>query len=79
MVLNIAVQHVQHGEALEVVADIQFIGHAHAAMDLHRLLADEAAGLADLHLGGGDGFLAPDRRSRRASGVAISVIETACS
>lgn len=40
-----------HGEAFEVVADVEFVGHAHAAVDLDGVLADELAGLADLDLG----------------------------
>src|SRR5690606_20695502 len=47
-----------HGDALEVVADIEFVGHAHAAVDLHGVLADELAGLADLHFRAGGGELA---------------------
>lgn len=42
----------QSGEPLEVVADRQLLGHAHAAVQLHRLLPDEPAGLADDRLGG---------------------------
>ena len=40
-------------QPLEVVTDIQLICHAHAAVDLYGLLADEASGLADGNLGGG--------------------------
>ena len=47
-----------HGHALEEVADVQLVGHAHAAVDLHGVLADQLAGLADLHLGAGGGELA---------------------
>src|ERR1700723_1830526 len=52
-------QHVERGIAeldvdgrnpLEVMADIQFIRHAHAAMELHRLVGDKLAGIADLRL-----------------------------
>lgn len=41
--VDIAELGVDHRQALEVVADIEFVGHAHAAMKLHGLLADEAA------------------------------------
>ncbi len=30
------------------MADVEFVGHAHAAVELNRVLADEAAGFADL-------------------------------
>ena len=39
------------------MADVELIGHAHAAVQLHRVLADEAAGLAHLHLEGGGRLL----------------------
>ena len=54
MVVGVAEGHVDHGQPLEVVADLGLHGHADAAMQLDRLLADELAGLADLHLGSGD-------------------------
>src|SRR5258706_16128684 len=38
---------------LEVMADIQFVGHAHAAVGLHRLVGNEPAGITDLRLGAG--------------------------
>ena len=56
--VHIAELGVDHGQALEVVTDAEFVGHAHATMQLHGLLAHEAAGLADLHLGSGRGLLA---------------------
>jgi hypothetical protein len=40
-----------HRHAFEEMADIEFVGHAHAAVDLHGFLADQLARLADLHLG----------------------------
>jgi len=43
----------KRGQPLKVVADIELVGHAHAAVDLYGLLADEASGLADGNLGGG--------------------------
>src|SRR6476659_10250174 len=42
----------QRGEPLEVVADGQFLGHAHAAVQLDRLLAHKTCGPADRRLGG---------------------------
>src|SRR5262245_26965281 len=40
-------------QALEPVAELQLVGHADAAVQLHRLLRDETAALPDHHLGGG--------------------------
>ncbi len=54
VVVGVAKGVLDHGQPLEVVADLGFLGHADAAVELDRLLADELAGLADLHLGGGD-------------------------
>src|SRR6266851_4082126 len=54
VVVGVAEQRVDHGDALEVMADLVFVGHADAAMELDRLLADELARAAALHLGGGD-------------------------
>ena len=45
--IHIAEFGVDHGQAFEVVADGQFVRHAHTAMDLDRLLANKAAALAD--------------------------------
>src|SRR6478609_153843 len=42
--LAVAEQRLAQGEALVVVADRELIGHAHAAMQLDRLAADEAGG-----------------------------------
>src|SRR5256885_12470487 len=36
----------------EGMAHLQLFGHAHAAVQLHRLLADVAGGVGDLDLGG---------------------------
>ena len=38
---------------------LQIVGHAHAAVQLHRLLTDEAAGVSDNHL-------RPDNACRRS-------------
>src|SRR2546430_12573731 len=54
VVVGVAKGVFDHGQPLEVVADLGFLGHADAAVKLDRLLADELAGLADLHLGRGD-------------------------
>ena len=42
MVVGIAEQGADHGQPLEVVADEQLVGHAHAAVQLDRLLAEGA-------------------------------------
>src|SRR5579883_742850 len=54
VIIGVAERVLDHGQALEVVADLGLHGHADAAMELDRLLADILAGLADLHLGRGD-------------------------
>lgn len=38
-------------QPFEVMTDDQLVGHAHPAMQLHRLLSDKPAGLADHDLG----------------------------
>ena len=55
MVIGIAEGEVDHGEPLEVVAHDEFIHHAHTAVHLHGLLADQSACLPDVRLRGGDG------------------------
>ena len=42
VVIGVAEQRVDHGQALEIMADGELVGHAHAAMQLHRRLADQA-------------------------------------
>ena len=42
MVQGVAVGHLQHRQALEVVAADVLVGHADAAVDLGALLADDA-------------------------------------
>ena len=54
VVVGVAKGVFDHGQPLEVVADLGFLGHADAAVKLDRLLADELQRLADLHLGRGD-------------------------
>src|SRR5262249_17973298 len=62
-----AEERVDDGETLEIVTDIELIGHSHAAMDLHRLLPDKAPRLADLRLRG--------RSGTRALGIAFAESE----
>src|SRR5665213_1911641 len=50
MVVGVTEHGIDHGDALEIVPDARFHGHADAAVDLDRLLADEAAGPSYLHL-----------------------------
>jgi hypothetical protein len=50
--VGIAEHRVDHRGALEVVADLVLHCHADTAMQLDRLLADQPAGAADLHLCG---------------------------
>jgi diguanylate cyclase (GGDEF)-like protein len=50
VVVDVAQRQFDHAQALEMVGGRQFVGHAHAAVQLHRLLADEAA--AGRRLGG---------------------------
>src|SRR3954467_14537354 len=47
-----------HGEATEGVAHFHLLAHAHAAVQLHRLLAHQARVVGDLDLGRGDRALA---------------------
>ena len=52
VMVGVAQRQFDHGQALEVVRGRQFVGHAHAAVQLDRLLADELHRLADPELGG---------------------------
>ena len=64
--MGVAELHLDHRQALEIVAADIFVGHADAAVQLDALLADEAHRLAELHLGLGDGaapLAAPARPS----------------
>jgi hypothetical protein len=47
----VAEHQLSGGESLEQVADFQLVRHAHAAVQLHRLLPDEPACLTDHRLG----------------------------
>src|SRR5271155_3989144 len=53
MMVGGAELHIDGSQPLEIAADLQLIAHTHAAMDLHRLLANELCRFADLHLGAG--------------------------
>src|SRR5512132_2272750 len=50
MIGRIAKLNVDGVYPLEVMADVQFVAHAHASMQLHGLLCDEAGGVADFRL-----------------------------
>ena len=54
MMVGAAELYVDCSQPLEIAADLQFVAHTHAAMDLHRLLANELCRLAHLYLGAGD-------------------------
>src|SRR5882757_7388696 len=45
MIIGIPKSVLDHGQPLEVMADLGFLGHADAAMELDRLLTDELCGL----------------------------------
>ena len=67
VIVGVAEHAFDHRQALEVVADLVLHGHADAAVQLDRLLADKLAGAADLHLGRGD-------RLRRSAAFGSSAI-----
>ncbi len=48
--VHVPEQRVDHGQALEIVTHVQLLGHAHPAVQLDGVLADEPAGLAHLNL-----------------------------
>src|SRR5215218_8847035 len=50
MIGRIAKLDVDGVYSLEIGADVQFVAHTHAAMELHGLLCDEAGGVANLRL-----------------------------
>src|SRR5262249_32104922 len=54
MIVGVAKGVLDHGQPLEIVADLGLLRHADAAVQLDRLLADELSGFADLHFCGGD-------------------------
>ena len=51
--VGVAERHLDHRQALEEMRGEDLVRDAHAAMDLHRLLADVAGGLPDADLGRG--------------------------
>src|SRR6056297_4205968 len=55
VVVGIAEQLLDHGRTLEGVRHLVFHGDRHPAMQLHRVLADEAAGIPDLYFRCRDG------------------------
>ena len=70
-----------HRQAPERVAHLQLLAHAHAAVQLHRFLADVAAGVGDLDLRGRHGARSRSAASARyrPSEQARHAIERACS
>src|SRR6218665_3247618 len=60
--VGVAQRHLNGGQPLEIMGDGHFVGHAHAAVHLDGLLADELQRLAHAHLGGRDQFAALIRR-----------------
>ena len=56
VVIGVAELRVDHRRPLEQVTDLELHGHADAAVELDRLLADEAPGAADLNLRGRGGL-----------------------
>src|ERR1700722_2191795 len=66
--VRIPIGHVDHRQALEVVAHDQVVHDTHGPVQLHRLLSDEARRLADVGLGARDGA-AP------GTGVAVAGID----
>ncbi len=51
VVIDVAEFGIKGGQTLEVMADGVLIGHAVAAMNLHRFLPDQPRGLTDTDLG----------------------------
>src|SRR3546814_2669565 len=46
---DVTMLHCERDHPLRIIADREFLRHAHAAMDLDRLIGDQPAGLCDLH------------------------------
>src|SRR3546814_10549921 len=51
VVTDVAELALDHRRALEVATERQLVSHAHAAVQLHGVLADEATGFGNRHLG----------------------------
>src|SRR5206468_3925371 len=56
MIGGIAELDVDGAYSLEVVADVQLVAHAHAAVQLHGLLCDKSCGVTNLRLRAGRQF-----------------------
>src|SRR5216684_4115969 len=56
MVSRITELDVDGGDPFEVMADVQFVAHAHAPVKLDSLLSDETRGIADLRFRAGRQF-----------------------
>ena len=55
--VNITELRIDNGQAFEIMPGIQLFRHAHAAMQLHCLLADETTRFTDLDFRTGGAFL----------------------
>src|SRR5260370_24356094 len=51
MMVGVAKCHIDHREALEIMADVELVDDSHRAVQLDGLLADEARGLSYIGLG----------------------------
>src|SRR3954447_2709995 len=47
MKIAVAERSVDRSQAFEVMSDVELLGHPHAAVQLNRLLTDEASGATD--------------------------------
>src|SRR5258705_1967171 len=56
MIGGITVLNVDRRYPFEVMTDVQFVAHAHAAMKLHGLLGDKSCGIADFRFRSGSQF-----------------------
>ena len=53
MVIDVAEKRIDDGQAFKVMTDVQLVGHAHPAVHLDRVLADETGALSDLRFRAG--------------------------
>ena len=58
MIVLVAKHSIYHRQALEVVTHVQFIRHAHAAVQLDGLLADITARISNLYFSRRNGLFA---------------------
>ena len=79
MMFGVAKCHIDHREALEVMADVELVDDSHRAVQLDRLLADEARGLSYIGLRARYGSAASAGSSPAAWIAAMMAIERACS